>query len=307
MPSLLTEYGIEIPEKIAVPLSQQVVFPGEKNEGYLAVTFSEITPSITGAFCPGHDVSLKIASTVTFCQLFKLVHDLDEFLSPIKENLDLLIYFFLHKSAIFDTYLRYQLRKHSGQTQESPPSMQAAVSRAYTMSGTFLNSIRRSSEPFKGISWDILAVALKETKELVAKLVEGTAQYNDVTADGNLPLEKIDLVVEFKVLVDYAQYLNPTSNVTLCQLFNLVHDLYELLSPIQENLLSMHIPGLFAMESVKNDPAAQGVPLYFKTMLREYIQRNRLADLIIDYFTTKWVSIHYTKLVHCCILNCQSF
>ena len=208
MPSLLTEYGIEIPEKIAVPLSQQVVFPGEKNEGYLAVTFSEISPSITGAFCPGHDVSLKIASTVTLCQLFKLVHDLDELLSPIKENLDLLIYFFLHKSALFDTYLRYQLRKHSGQTWESPPLMQAAVSCVCTMSGAFLNSIRRSSEPFKGISWEILAVALKETKELVVKLVEGTAQYSDVTAGGNLPLEKMDLDIEFKVLVDYTKYLH---------------------------------------------------------------------------------------------------
>ena len=208
MPSLLTEYGIEIPEKIAVPLSQQVVFPGEKNEGYLAVTFSEISPSITGAFCPGHVVSLKIASTVTLCQLFKLVHDLDELLSPIKENLDLLIYFFLHKSALFDTYLRYQLRKHSGQTWESPPSMQVAVSRVRTMSGAFLNSIRRSSEPFKGISWEILAVALKETKELVVKLVEGTAQYSDVTAGGNLPLEKMDLDIEFKVLVDYTKYLH---------------------------------------------------------------------------------------------------
>ena len=291
MPSLLTEYGIEIPEKIAVPLSQQVVFPGEKNEGYLAVTFSEISPSITGAFCPGHDVSLKIASTVTLCQLFKLVHDLDELLSPIKENLDLLIYFFLHKSAIFDTYLRYQLRKHNGQTQESPPSMQTDVSRAYTMSGAFISSIQRSIEPFKGISWDIIAVALKKTKELLVSLVEGTAQYSDVTAGGNLPLEKMDLVVEFKVLVDYAQYLNHTSNVTLCQLFNLVRDLYELLSPIQENTLSMRIPELFAVESSKNDPAAQGLPLYFKTMLREYIQRNRLANSVIDYFTTKWVSI----------------
>ena len=292
MPSLLTEYGIEIPEKIAVPLSQQVVFPGEKTDGYLAVTFSEMSPSFTGAFCPGHDVSLKIASTVTLCQLFKLVHDLDELLSPIQENLDLLIYFFLHKSAIFDTYLQYQLRKHSGQSQESPPSMQAAVSCVHTMSGSFLNS---SCELFKGLSMNILAKALEETKELVVKLVEGTAQYCDVTAGGNLLLEKMDIVVEFKVLVDYAQYLNHISDVTLCQLFNLLNDLYELLSPIQENLLSMNIPALFAIESSKNNHAAQ-VPLYLKTMLREYIQRKRIANSVIDYFTAKWVSIHILDL-----------
>ena len=201
------EYGIEIPEKVAVPLSQQLVFPRERIEGYSAVTVSDIPPSVTGAFCPGHDVSLKLASNVTLCQLSKFVHDLDELLSPIQENLDIFIYFFLRKSAVFHTYLQYQLRKHNGQTQEYPLSIQAAVSRVHTMSGAFLNNIGRNSEPFKGISWKCLAEVLKKTKELVVKLVEGTAQYSDVTAGGNLPLEKIDLDFEFKILVDYSRCL----------------------------------------------------------------------------------------------------
>ena len=208
MPNLLIEYGIEIPENIAVCLSQQLVFPGEKIEGYSAVTVNDIPPSVTGAFRPCHDVSLKLASNVTLCQLSKFVHDLDELLSPIQENLDIFIYFFLHKSAIFHTYLRYQLRKHNGQALEHSLSSQAAVSHVRTMSGAFLNNIRRNSEPFKGISWKCLAEALKETKELLFKLVKGTAQYGDVTAGGNLPLEKMDLNFEFKVLVDYIKCLH---------------------------------------------------------------------------------------------------
>jgi hypothetical protein len=70
-----------------------------------------------------------------------------------------------------------------------------------------MGTIRRSSEPFKGISWKTLADSLTATKELVVMLVEGTAQYSDVTAGGNLALEKMDLDVEFKVLVDYTRYV----------------------------------------------------------------------------------------------------
>lgn len=209
LPSLLAEYGIEVPEKILVPLSSQVLFPGETEE-YTQIMCSDITPSVTGAFRPGHDVSLKLGTNVTQYQISKLVHDLNELLSPIKDNLDLLIYFFLHKSAIFDTYLRYQLRKYSGlQPDESVPvSMQSVVSRVRSMSGAFFNSIRRGSEPFKGISWQTLAEALTATKELVLRLVEGTAQYSEVTAGGNLALERMDIEFEFKVLVDYTKYVN---------------------------------------------------------------------------------------------------
>lgn len=172
---------------------------------------NEITPAITGTFRPGHDVSLKLAHNVTLYQLMKLVHDLDEVLSPIQDNLDLLIYFFLHKSSIFDTYLRYQLKKHSGLTT-TPPSQESLgalqFSRVRTMSEAFLNSIRRGSEPFKGISWQILAEALSATKDLIIHIVEGSAQYSDVTAGGNLALEKMDLEFEFKVLVDYTHYIH---------------------------------------------------------------------------------------------------
>ena len=202
------EYGIEIPEKIAVPLLQQLVFPVENIEGYSTVTVSDIPSSLTGVFCPNHDVSLKLASNVTLCQLSKLVDYLDDLLSPIQENLDLFIYFFLHKSAIFHTYFQYQLRKHNGQIEEYPLSIQATVSRVRIMSCVFLDNMGRNSEPFKGISWKCLAEALKETKGLLFKLVEGTAQCSDVTAGGNLPLEKMDLDIEFKVLADYIEYLH---------------------------------------------------------------------------------------------------
>ena len=194
-----------------IPLSQLILYPGDRNV-HDEVMFTELTPSVTGVFRPGHDISLKLSINVSLHQLERLVHDLDELLSPIQDNLDLLIYFFLHKSAIFDTYLRYQLKKHSGVLQDSDQTIQTSVSRVRSMSGAFLSSIRKSNKPFKGISWKMLAEALSATKELVVKLVDGTAHYSDVTAGGNLAFERMDLDVEFKVLIDYTKYLQSEEN-----------------------------------------------------------------------------------------------
>ena len=52
----------------------------------------------------------------------------------------------------------------------------------------------------------------------------------------------------------------------------------------------MNIPGLFAVEPSKNDHAAQSVSVCFKTMLREYIERNRLTNSVIGHVTAIWVS-----------------
>ena len=58
------------------------------------------------------------------------------------------------------------------------------------------------------------------------------------------------------------------------------------------HLLSMNIPGLFAIEPSKNDHAAQNVPVCFKSMLREYIQRNRLTKSVVGNVTAIWVSTY---------------
>ena len=58
------------------------------------------------------------------------------------------------------------------------------------------------------------------------------------------------------------------------------------------HLLSMNIPGLFAIEPSKNNHAAQSLPVCFKTMLRDYIQRNRLTNSVVGHVTAIWVSIY---------------
>ena len=175
-----------------------------------------LKPSLTGNFNPGHSVSLTLTKEVTLLQLKKMVVELDKLLAPINDNIDLLTYFFLRKSYIFDTYLRYQLRKHDAIAHgETVPTSHLSISRLRSISGSLANSMmRRNTEPFRGISWTVLASALTDTKHLLVEIVEGTAEYTDVTAGGNLELEKMDVDVEFRVLVDYTKYLkvDPENN-----------------------------------------------------------------------------------------------
>ena len=169
-----------------------------------------LKPSCTGKFAPGHSVTLTLTKDVTLLQLKKMVLELDALLAPIKDNVDLLTYFYLRKSYIFDTYLRYQLRKHDAiaHGETLPPTSHLSLSRLRGLSGSLMGSLaRKAMEPFKGISWEVLASALTDTKNLLVEIVKGTAEYTDVTAGGNLDLECMDIDVEFRVLVDYTDNL----------------------------------------------------------------------------------------------------
>ena len=200
MPHLLQEYGIEIPESIASPIFHQILFPNEDSSSFVTVLAHPLPPSVTGAFNPAHDVALRLTVDVTLEQISKLIADLDELLYPVQDNLDLLIYFFLHKSTIFDTYLRYQLRKHG--------KVHSDASNAAPSTSTLLSSMRRGSKPFKGMSWKTLTEALCETKQVLLKLIEGTAHFTEITAGGTLALDQIDVHLEFKVLIHYTKYMN---------------------------------------------------------------------------------------------------
>lgn len=207
--TVLTEYGIDIPQKILHYLSQLVIYPNEPREATLGDTMlHSLKPGFTGNFSPGHSVSLTLTREVTYRMLKKMVVDLDAFLNPIKDNIDLLTYFFLRRSYIFDTYLRYQLRKHDAIANgETVPTSHLSISRIRSITGSLMGSLRKNTDSFKGISLNLLASALTDTKNLLVKIVEGTAEYTDVTAGGNLDLEQMDIDVEFQVLVDYTKYL----------------------------------------------------------------------------------------------------
>lgn len=70
------------------------------------------------------------------------------------------------------------------------------------------------------------------------------------------------------------------------------------------HLLNINIPGLFCIEPGKEiSHVAQSIPVSFKTILREYIQRNRLNSAVVGHVTAIWVS----AVIHTCTCTCIQY
>ena len=168
-----------------------------------------IEPSATDLFKPGHDVALSLTNDMTLVQLASLVTSLDKLLTPMKEHLELLVYFHLHHSAIFDTYLRFQLRQN---LLTVPMEGQLSLrERVGSMSLSLFGSLKKGEpfqEAFRGIPWEVLQESLKETNQLVLKIVRGNACYSDITAGDTLLLDSMDTDAEFRVFTDYTRQMN---------------------------------------------------------------------------------------------------
>ena len=55
------------------------------------------------------------------------------------------------------------------------------------------------------------------------------------------------------------------------------------------HLLSMNIPGLFAVEKGSGHES-KSVPVTFQTFLKDYIQRHRLTPAVVTHVSAVWVS-----------------
>lgn len=163
------------------------------------------SPSITRNFHPGHDITLEVTRELTLRELKSLVQALDSFLKPIHgdsmELLDLLVFFFLSDSEIFDKYLKLELKKVD--LKLHPSKYVCEPSSAFLLPTLVINRQSCRDTPL-GITMPVLADALSQTQHLLMRLIHGTASYNEIIADGSLRLSDIDH--EFEILNRYAKF-----------------------------------------------------------------------------------------------------
>ena len=200
LPSLLQDWGVALPPHLLDMISQYVVLPGEKKAGELLKP--PPPPNTNGIFQPGHDVSLKLTKGLSLRDLSVLVKDLKTFLLPFKDVLDTLVFFKLHPSEMFDKYLRVYLRKEGEpkvKEQHSTPVFPVAV----------MQPLSEDQSVVKGLSLHVLQRAVVRTHELIMKLMQGTAAYSEIVAQGQLNLEKVNLKQEFDTLHSFSPYLSP--------------------------------------------------------------------------------------------------
>ena len=196
LPSLLHHHGVTLPQHLLNLISQHILFPEEERVEELLD--SPLFPNISGIFQPGHDISLKLTKTLSLCKLSNLVKELKTFLEPITDVLDVLVFFKLHPSKVFDKYIQAYLNKkrelreqHTTTTSSTAPSI----------------CMMKDQNKVEGVTLHLLQKAVVHTRKVIRKLMQGTAMYSEIIAEGELNLENLNIEQEFIVLHSFLAYL----------------------------------------------------------------------------------------------------
>ena len=178
--SVLTEYGLEIPCQITDALHRHVQYP-EGEEGILYT-------SPTHPFYPStQSIDTEIKESTSLGELCDFHQCLISFLQPLQRaDLQLLLFFRLHNSVLFDKYLRLQIRAElEGSSAKSPTKTTS-------------------------VTIPILQVAVKNTKYTLCSLIEGKAKYKDIKSVGAVELENMNTELEFSILEKAVRTLHLT-------------------------------------------------------------------------------------------------
>ena len=176
LPALLQEYGVSLPLELQEMISKYVIFPGDEKPLGWESPMNTVSASTTGQFQPGHEVSLQLSRNVSLYQLAELSNQLTDFQKPFIGHLEMLVFFRLHKSVMFDKYLRVQIGHNSENGEE-------------------------------GLPIEVFIRSLESTRDLLSKVTRGDAKYSEIIAEGALDSENLDVKREFAMLVEYSNMI----------------------------------------------------------------------------------------------------
>ena len=161
-------YGIGLPKALQEKLEQFIVLPGENvNPTKLTLQRHHLAPSTTGKFQPPQPISLVLSEGFTLKIMKTFIRELESFLTPIQENMEMLIFFSLHDSQLFSAYVKQELKMD-----------------------TDVNAFGK---------------ALVQAKNILLQVCHGEAYYSQITANGTVCLETLDIQEEFIILLKSKQ------------------------------------------------------------------------------------------------------
>ena len=256
-PSTFTNH-ILLPEENASPTKVQLV--------------NHLSPCKAGLFVPpGQNVSLKATKSLTLTELAALTGQLDEFLKPLLDHMKMLVFFSLNQCKIFNNYLELQLKQECSAISVHPS---VRPSNTFSTLGALSKEEGTKEERPKeeGVALQSLAKALKTTSHFLDKLIEGTAKYSEIIAEGGtLTLESINIEVEFRILTTYLATAGLGSHVSTDEGLKGIRSMLELFQ-----YTSIHIPAIrrvvqqYHLEGCLNDPSLKEV-----VTIAEEVERSR--------------------------------
>ena len=167
--SVLNTYEIGLPKDLQEQLEQFVILPGENaNPPKLTLQRHALKASTTGKFQPPQPISLMLSEGFTLKIMETFMQELNTFLTPIQDSMDMLIFFTLHESKLFLAYVRQNLKMDA----------------------------------------DLKAFgqALVQANNILVQLCHGEANYFEITANGAINLETLDIQKEFAILLRSSQF-----------------------------------------------------------------------------------------------------
>ena len=206
LPQVLHGYGVLLPSNF----TKHLIFPGQKLplSGEQRLVHS-INPCRTGLFQPPVKVSLEATKALTLNMLCEMAKQLDQYIKPLLEHMEMLVFFNLHHSQIFNNCVLHQLR-------EVVSAKKAASSAHPSMISCLVipSPQKMSKGKEDGVSIQNLANALNATRSYLVKLILGTATYSEIIAEGGeLKLETINIEAESNTLTTFFATLEIASHV----------------------------------------------------------------------------------------------
>ena len=209
--ALLKEYGVSLPQQLLTKIEKYIIFPNDTSKTADDLLKHPIPSATSGLFQPGSDISLRLSRDFSLKELSALITGIQEFQDPLLVYLDMLVFFKLNHSVMFDKYLRAEIEQATDKEKERIKEVShfAMPSTGLSMFKFSAPSIHTMLQPGKpkshgGVSVTILQDSLEKTKQLLTRIMRGEAAYFEIIANGKLDLEKLDIEEEFSTLSIYA-------------------------------------------------------------------------------------------------------
>ncbi len=228
LPTILEDYGVCLPLKVQNFIMNKVFYPEQVADIPNDQLGSPLPAGTSGLFQPGHDVYLRLHKTVNLRELSQLVRDLQRFQLPLKDYLEMLVFFKLNKSRLFDKYLKFHLKK-IGDEQAPLDTLSRMQFSDFGFSvrlsmANFTPPPTSQLDPSEGLPISNLVKALRSTRDLINKIMKGIATYSEIIAEDKLMLEQLDIEEEFGILSDYSRF----SKLSHCEGLDGIRSMLEL-------------------------------------------------------------------------------
>ena len=231
---LVNKYGVSLPSELQKSISHKIIFPSDKKVPIKQNKYN-LQPPVSGFIESGRAISLILTESMPFVDLDTLRGHIHQFLEPVREWMDMFVFFHLHGSKMFEKHLFKRLHiltatslQNTVESFSLMPPLMSAVS--------FARKDPSNVREKEGVSINTLQQALQGVNDLLLNVIEGTATYSDINANGALQLETLNTETEFDILKRFSETLKMNSercnglksSRCLLELFHFTHYINEI-------------------------------------------------------------------------------